>query len=164
MCLRSAKPAISCVGNAGSRGHPNRPIRTAPPKTAKFAEHLADLRRGDEIAGRAGLVASDADRRARRFAIIIANEVVDALPVHQASVARESCTSACVRSTIRSSRERNRSWSPVSCRSRGPIAHPHISRARNHSIRFEGIAKSICKKPQRRSRPWKYFTGDNMFP
>src|SRR6266702_8482195 len=81
---------------------------------------------------------------------------------------------------IRSSRERNRSCSPVSCRSRGRIAHPPsiISRARNHSLRFEGIAKTICKKTAApplnsgkshylerlnhpsRSTPWKYFTGD----
>src|SRR5262249_37311300 len=96
------------------------------------------------------------------------------------SIARESFTSACVRSMIRSSRERNRSCSPVSCRSRGRIAHPPsiISRARNHSLRFEGIAKTICKKTAAsppnsgknhylerlnhpsRSTPWKYFTGD----
>src|SRR6476646_2616841 len=37
---------------------------------------------------------------------------------------------------------------PGSCRSRGRLAYPPsiISRARNHSLRFEGIAKSICKK------------------
>src|SRR6201984_1395569 len=83
---------------------------------------------------------------------------------------------------IRSSRERNRSCSPVSCRSRGRIAHPPsiISRARNHSLRFEGIAKTICKKTAApppnsgknhylerlnspsRSTPWKYFTGDYL--
>src|SRR5690242_16331209 len=53
---------------------------------------------------------------------------------------------------IRSSRERNRSCSPVSRRSRGRIAPPpsNISRARNHSLRFEGIAKQFARKPQRR--------------
>src|SRR6201997_1486628 len=53
-----------------------------------------------------------------------------------------------------------------------------ISRARNHSLRFGGIAKTICKKTAApppnsgknhyleglnhpsRSTPWKYFTGD----
>jgi hypothetical protein len=34
MCLRSAKPAISRVGNGRSRDHPKTPIRTALPKTA----------------------------------------------------------------------------------------------------------------------------------
>src|ERR1700741_1223468 len=83
---------------------------------------------------------------------------------------------------IRSSRERNRSCSPVSRRSRGRIAHPPsiISRARNHSLRFEGIAKTICKKiaapppnsgknhylerlnHPSRSTPWKYFTSDDL--
>src|ERR1700723_1317328 len=83
---------------------------------------------------------------------------------------------------IRSSRERNRSCSPVSRRSRGRIAHPPsiISRARNHSLRFEVIAKTICKKAAApppnsgknhylerlnypsRSTPWKYFTGDEF--
>src|ERR1700756_2749169 len=73
---------------------------------------------------------------------------------------------------------------PVSCRSRGRIAHPPsiISRARNHSLRFEGIAKTICKKiaapppncgknhylkrlhHPSRSTPWKYFTGDYVVP
>jgi hypothetical protein len=49
---------------------------------------------------------------------------------------------------IRSGRERNRSCSPVSYRSRGRVAHPPsiISRARNYSLRFKGIAKIICKK------------------
>src|SRR6202041_64264 len=61
-----------------------------------------------------------------------------------------------------------------------PHRHPPsiISRARNHSLRFEGIAKTICKKAAApppnsgknhylerlnhpsRSTPWKYFTGD----
>jgi hypothetical protein len=53
-----------------------------------------------------------------------------------------------------------------------------ISRARNHSLRFKGIAKPICKKTAAptpnsgknyylarlnhpsRSTPWKYFTDD----
>src|ERR1700735_582289 len=85
---------------------------------------------------------------------------------------------------IRSSRERNRSCSPVSRRSRGRIAHPRsiISSERNHSLRFEGIAKPICKKTAApppnsgenhylerlnhpsRSMPWKYFTGDQLDP
>src|ERR1700741_4560794 len=56
---------------------------------------------------------------------------------------------------IRSSRERNRSCSPVSRRSRGRIAHPPsiISRARNHSLRFQGFAKTICKQTQFRQKP-----------
>ena len=58
------------------------------------------------------------------------------LPIDRA---RKLHQRAGVRSTIRSSRERNKSCSPVSCRSRGRIAHPPsiISRARNHSLRFE---------------------------
>src|SRR4029077_19814355 len=55
-----------------------------------------------------------------------------------------------------------------------------ISRARNHSLRFGGIAKTICKKTAApppnsgknhyleglnhpsRSTPWKYFTDDQI--
>src|ERR1700722_7649611 len=63
-----------------------------------------------------------------------------------------------------------------------PHRHPPsiISRARNHSLRFEGIAKTICKKAAApppnsgknhylerlnhpsRSTVWKYFTGDSL--
>ena len=61
-----------------------------------------------------------------------------------------------------------------------PGPSEYISRARNHSLQFEGIAKTICKKTAApppnsgknhylerlnhpsRSMPWKYFTGDYL--
>src|SRR5437870_8221986 len=65
------------------------------------------------------------------------------------SIACPSFTNACFMSMIWSSRERNRSCSLVSRRSRGRIANSPrsiSSSEKNHGLRFEGILKSICKE------------------